>query len=115
MVAMRMKEGQPVLIKRFLTGTVLQDRPGDKELPQGQRNYMVQVRERTLVIPPDGLVPLPEPDNTLEKFSNEWSEELSRFIVAGNKIVANLADRTAWDEFSSAGSKLGFVVPIKEE
>jgi aminoglycoside phosphotransferase (APT) family kinase protein len=114
MVAMRMKEGQPVLIKRFLTGTVLQDRPGDKELPQEQRSYMVQVLERTLVIPPDDLEPLPEPDNTLEKFTDEWSAELSRFIVAGNKIVANPADGTAWDDFSSSGSKLGFVVPTKE-
>jgi hypothetical protein len=115
MVAMRIEKGQPVLIKRFLVGTVLEDRPGDSELPPEKRCYMVHVSEDNLVCRPSDLVAVAEPSNTLTKLSPEWSAEFSRWLEAGNRFQTDNTDRTAWDDFSAAGSKLGFFVPIKEE
>ena len=115
MVAMRLKTGQPVLIKRFLVGTVLEDRPGDSELPLEERSYMVHISEETRVCRPSELEAVAEPSNTLTKFSPEWSAEFSRWLEAGNRFQTDNTDRTAWDDFSAAGSKLGFFIPIKEE
>ena len=115
MVAMRLKTGQPVLIKRFLVGTVLEDRPGDGELPLEDRGYMVSVSEDKFAFRPRDLEPLAESTNALTKFSPEWSAEFSRWLEAGKRFSTDEADRKAWDEFSAAGSKLGFFIPIKEE
>ena len=75
MVAMRLKAGQPVLIKRFLVGTVLEDRPGDSELPLEDRGYKVCVSEDKFTFRPRDLEPLAESTNALAKFSPEWSAE----------------------------------------
>ena len=115
MVAMRLEKGQPVLIKRFLVGTVLEDRPGDSELPPEKRCYMVLVPEDKLVCRPSDLEALAEPSNKLTKFTPEWSAEFSRWLEAGNRLLTDKADRTAWDDFSAGGSKLGFFVPNKED
>jgi len=115
MVAMRLEKGQPVLIKRFLVGTVLEDRPGDSELPPEKRCYRVHVSEDKLVCRPSDLEAVAEPSNTLTKLSPEWSAEFSRWLEAGSRFQTDNTDRTAWDDFSAAGSKLGFFVPIKEE
>jgi hypothetical protein len=115
MVAMRLKKGQPVLIKRFLVGTVLEDRPGDSELPLEERSYMVHVSGETRVCRPSELEAVEESSNTLTKFSPEWSAEFSCWLESGARFSTDNTDRTAWDEFSAAGSKLGFFVPTKGE
>ena len=115
MVAMPLKDGQSVLIKRFLVGIVLEERPGDKELPQEQRHYMVHVPEGTFVFSPSDLEPLEEPDDTLAKPGAEWSAEFARWLEAGKRFLTDKTDRTAWDEFSAVGTKLGFYIPIKED
>jgi hypothetical protein len=51
--------------------------------------------------------------NTIERYSPEWNEALRRFVDAGQRLLANNQDRAALAEFSEAGKKLGFVVPIK--
>jgi hypothetical protein len=112
---MRLKTGQSVLIKRFLVGTVLEDRPGDSELPLEERSYMVHISEETRVCRPSELEAVAEPDNTLKRFSPEWSAEFSRWLAAGNRFTTDRTDQAAWDEFSAAGSQLGFYVPIKEK
>lgn len=51
--------------------------------------------------------------NSVERYSPEWNEALRRFLDAGQRLLADNQDRDAWAEFSEAGRKLGFEVPIK--
>jgi hypothetical protein len=50
----------------------------------------------------------------MEQYSKEWMAELKRFVDAGQRFVANNNDRAAFDEFSEAGRKLGWIVPINQ-
>jgi hypothetical protein len=113
MVIMRLEKGQSVLIKRFLIGNVLEDRPGDRDLPPEERCYMVQVSEDKLVCRPSDLEALAEPSNTLTKFTPEWSAEFSSWLEAGSRFQTDKTSQAAWDDFLTSGSKLGFFIPIK--
>jgi hypothetical protein len=111
---MSLKEGQQVLIKnpRSLVGTVLRERPGDRDLPEGERRYMVHIPGGDYFYLPSDLEPVEESSNTPVKYGAEWSAELARWVDAGQRWLADNNDRAAWDEFSESGSKLGFFVPI---
>jgi hypothetical protein len=53
-------------------------------------------------------------ESKLERFSPEWNEALQRFLDAGQRLLANNHDHEALGEFSEAGQKLGWIVPIKK-
>ncbi len=110
---MRIPAGQKVLIKnpRALEGTVVGDRPGDYHLPEDQRRYIVQISEvERLYLPSE--IEAPQPSDVLVPYSPEWTAELQKFLDAGKRWGTNNSDHKAWDEFSAAGSKLGFFVPM---
>jgi hypothetical protein len=56
----------------------------------------------------------PAGDGRLERYSPEWNAELQKFLSAGKRLSEDNSDRTALDELSAAGTKLGFIVPIKK-
>jgi hypothetical protein len=49
-----------------------------------------------------------------ERFSPDWNAALERFLDAGQRLLANNRDREALAEFSEAGEKIGWIVPIKK-
>src|ERR1039458_9483880 len=74
----RLKEGQQVLVKnpRGLVGTVVHQRPGDRELPEEKRSYLIKVEEHQRYYRLDDVEVLPEPSKELEKYSPEWMAEM---------------------------------------
>ena len=114
---MPLEEGQQVLIKnpRALVGIVLKQRPGDKDLPEDQRRYIVRISEDERLYLPSDLEPVQQPNSVLVRYSPEWMAECERWIDAGRRWMANNNDRAAWDEFAESGSKLGFFIPIPQK
>jgi hypothetical protein len=112
-----LKEGQQVLLKnpRNLVGTVVHQRPGDRDLPEEKRSYLVRIEEQQLYYRLDDVEVLPEPRKELERFSPEWMTELQRFVNAGQRLVADNNDKDALAEFSDAGTKIGWVKPIEKK
>jgi hypothetical protein len=114
---MPFKDGQEVLIKnpRPLVGIIVRERPGDRdELPEN-RHYIVRITDTEKLYLPRDLEPFEEPSSgQLKRYSPEWNAELTRWIEAGKRLVANNHDATALKDFSEAGSKIGFVVPISD-
>jgi hypothetical protein len=39
---------------------------------------------------------------------------MSRWLDAGQRIVADKTDRAAWDEFVESGHRLGIIVPLPD-
>lgn len=113
---MSLKAGQQVIIKnpRSLVGTVVRERPGDRDLPEGERRYLVRIAEERFYLPSD-LEPAEEENKNPTKFSAEWNAEMARFVEAGQRWVADNSDRAAFDAFSESGRKLGWIVPIPEQ
>lgn len=116
---MPLKEGQQVLIKnpRPLVATVVRERPGDRNMPEEQRRYIVRISEDALqeqyIYPPSNLEPIREPE--IVRYSPEWTAEFQRWLDAAVKWSANHSDRDAWNQFSESGSKLGFYIPISQD
>jgi hypothetical protein len=112
-----LKEGQQVLIRnpRSLVGTVVHQRPGDRDLPEEKRSYLIKVEEQQRYYHLDDVEVLPEPSKELEKYSPEWMAEMQRMLSAGQRLLVNKNDRDAMAEFSDAGSKIGFVKPLPKK
>ena len=108
---MKLREGQQVLIKnpRELVGTVIQQRPGDADLPEDERRYQVKIEETRFYLPHD-LEPLEEEDEELRRYSPKWMEQLQRLTEAGQQLVKNADDEPARRNFIDAGHALGIVV-----
>jgi hypothetical protein len=112
-----LKEGQQVLIKnpRSLVGTVVHQRPGDRDLPEEARSYLVKIEEQQLYYRLDDFEVLPEPSKEFVKYSAEWTAQLQRFVDAGQRFMANNKDMAALQELSDAGTKIGFVKPLPKK
>lgn len=108
------KEGQTVEIKnpRSLTGIVVRERPGDRDLPEEQRHIVVRIETCERFYKPEDLAPLEQSRQTHATFSPEWNQELQRFINAGHRWMADSTDRSAWEEFVDAGRRIGWIVPF---
>jgi hypothetical protein len=104
-----LKKGQKVLVPnpRAIEGTVVDQRPGDRDLPEEQRRYLVRIAENERYYHLEDLEEIPEPPPA--KYSPEWMAELQRFVNAGQRLIANNKDGDALAEFSDAGTKIGFV------
>jgi hypothetical protein len=111
-----LKEGQQVLIRnpRNVIGTVVRQRPGDRNEPEEKRHYLVKIEEQQLYYLADDLEALPEPSKELRRYSPEWMAELQRFVSAGQRIIADMNDKDASAEFIDAGTKIGWVKPIEK-
>ena len=93
----------------------MHQRPGDRELPEEKRSYLIKVEEHQRYYRLDDVEVLPEPSKELEKYSPEWMAEMQRFVNAGQRLLANNNDMDALAEFSDAGSKIGFVKPLPKK
>jgi hypothetical protein len=104
-----LKEGQQVLIKnpRALEGTVVHQRPGDRDLPEEKRRYLVRIAEEERYYRLDDLEEITEPAPA--KYSPEWMAELQRCVDAAKRVQAGNKDAAALEEFLDAGRKIGFV------
>ena len=111
----KFKKGQQVLIKnpRYLVGTIVEPRPGDKGLPEEQTHYLVQISEERYYLSSE-LEPAEDPNAKPARYSEEWIAELNRMAASGQQWLQNRSDKTAWDAFVDAGEKIGFIVPIKK-
>ncbi len=111
-----LKEGQQVLIKnpRNLVSTVVQQRPGDRDLPEKKRRYLVKIEDE-LYFHHDDIEALAEPSKDLLRCSPEWLAEFQRCLAAGHRFVANNKDMDALQEFSEAGTKVGLVKKLPNE
>jgi hypothetical protein len=110
---MAFKEGQEVFIKNpgELIGTVIKARPGDKDQPEDQTYYLVQLPDR--YYRSTSLEPVDEPSDKLKPYSTEWIEEVNHFVDSGKQLLQDQNDGEARAKFSEAGRKLGWIVPIK--
>jgi hypothetical protein len=111
---MALKEGQSVLIKnpRGIVGTFVKQRPGDLDLNENDRRYIIRIPERDMIFHPEDLEPLEEPAKGLVKYGPEWMKEMNRWVQAGQRLAAG--DKTAWQEFVDAGGNIGVFVPLSE-
>jgi hypothetical protein len=111
-----LKEGQQVLIKnpRNLVGTVVQQRPGDRDLPEENRRYLVKIEDE-LYFHLNDIEALAEPSKELVRYSPEWLAEFQRCLAAGQRFVANNKDMDALQEFSEAGTKVGLVKKLPKK
>ena len=113
---MPFKEGQEVLIKnpRPVVGVIVRERPGDRNESPENRRLLVRIKEDERFYLPADLEDLPLPSQELRRYSQEWNTQLQRWIDAGQKLMKNNHDPEALQDFSDAGSKIGFVRPIRE-
>jgi hypothetical protein len=49
----------------------------------------------------------------LERYSEEWTEELGRFAELAKQWLANQHDRTLFQRLVESGTKLHFLIPIE--
>jgi len=120
---MPFKEGQEVLIKNphSIVGVIVRERPGDRDLPQEERRYIVHIPEqdRDLIYSPTDLEAIEQPQAQSPStkptpYSPAWTTQVEKFIVAGQRWMANNDDHDAMKEFVEAGRKLNFIVPISK-
>jgi len=104
-----LKEGQQVLVKnpRAIEGTVVHQRPGDRDLPEEKRRYLVRIEEERYYHL-DDLEAFPE-TTELANGSAEWLAELRRCSDAVQRLGANNKDMAALEQLSDAGRKIGLV------
>ena len=112
--AVKFKQGQEVIIKNpgVLVGTVVKVRSTENDLSEDQELYQVRIDEQRIYRAAN-LAPAVEPSDKLKPYSKEWLEELNRWTDAAKRLVTDQNDDAALAEFSEAGSRRGWIVPIK--
>jgi hypothetical protein len=114
---MPLKEGQKIVIKKphTIVGTVVQQRPGDRELPEEQRRYIVQIDAVQQIYHPDDIEVVPERTEP-QRYSEQWDAELQRCVDGMQRFVdSGKTDMGALDVFLESGRKIGLVkkLPVR--
>ena len=84
-------------------------------MPEEETLYTVRIAEEERLYLSSELEPVLPPSGEVVRYSPEWNAAMHRWLEAGQRWLANSKDRAAWDQFSEAGRKLGWHVPIKPD
>ncbi len=79
-------------------------------MPENERRYSIRIQEQDLFFLPSELEAIEVTSDTFARYSSEWTAELTRFLGAGQRLLANNNDQAALSELSESGRKLGFIV-----
>jgi hypothetical protein len=108
------QKGQEVEIKNLakIVGTVIGPRPADKNIPEAEQTYFVEI-SRKLVCRGADLVAA-EPSEKLERYSAEWLAELNHWFGLGQQWFVNQNDQALAKQFMESAAKLGYLVPVRD-
>jgi hypothetical protein len=104
---MALKKGQKVYIKRQIPvyGTVLEESPGDQDLPVEKRRYRVKIDADELLFYPGDLEAYSKKSETDEQY-----EALAQFFAATKRFIqSGSKDTVAFKELTEAGEKAGVI------